>query len=143
MLTTVTPRNVADALVLTWLRLSSALSCVAHGIVAAGCARARPRLSSKRSPAVHDGRAEAKSLSPTQKGLGSDLASRACKCPLFDGSPAEFRKPFANGLLRRRSTSALTGTKKPRDLQGFFKRLMGLEPTTFCMASSGEIPDLR
>ena len=25
-------------------------------------------------------------------------------------------------------------TKKPRDLQGFFKRLMGLEPTTFCMA---------
>ena len=25
-------------------------------------------------------------------------------------------------------------TKKPCDLQGFFKRLMGLEPTTFCMA---------
>jgi hypothetical protein len=27
-------------------------------------------------------------------------------------------------------------TKKPCDLQGFFKRLMGLELTTFCMASS-------
>jgi len=25
-------------------------------------------------------------------------------------------------------------TKKPRNLQGFSKRLMGLEPTTFCMA---------
>jgi hypothetical protein len=28
-------------------------------------------------------------------------------------------------------------------LQGFFKRLMGLEPTTFCMASSGEGPGFQ
>jgi hypothetical protein len=37
--------------------------------------------------------------------------------------------------------SWLQETKKPCDLQGFFiKRLMGLEPTTFCMASSGDSP---
>ena len=32
---------------------------------------------------------------------------------------------------------------KPRDFQGLCKRLMGLEPTTFCMAISCSSPDTR
>ena len=35
------------------------------------------------------------------------------------------------------------GGTKVSDLQALTKRLMGLEPTTFCMASSGESSDLR
>jgi hypothetical protein len=35
------------------------------------------------------------------------------------------------------ASASKSQTKKPRDLQGFSKRLMGLEPTTFCMAIVG------
>src|SRR3954466_160360 len=38
--------------------------------------------------------------------LSTDSASRGCKSRLFEASPTEFREPFANSLLLRRSTAA-------------------------------------
>jgi hypothetical protein len=37
--------------------------------------------------------------------------------------------------LARTGEHPSRSTAKPGDLRGFWKRLMGLEPTTFCMAS--------
>jgi hypothetical protein len=48
-------------------------------------------------------------------------------------------KPHHGWRFGKRPNNCLTrrygpATKKPCDLQGFFKRLMGLEPTSVCMA---------
>jgi hypothetical protein len=40
----------------------------------------------------------------------------------------------------RSSCKLATQQAKPGNLQGFSKRLMGLEPTTFCMAISSSTP---
>ena len=70
----------------------------------------------------------------TQKVTGSDTRNLPAKRVLRARRRRNFRKPFAAGLLGRRSTSELRQRKNPLSERAYPKRLMGLEPTTFCMA---------
>jgi hypothetical protein len=72
-----------------------------------------------------------------QKVIGSDGRVSAANRAILESPRPENPRRFAAGLPERSSTSALSGTKKPLCERLYPKRLMGLEPTTFCMASSG------